>query len=99
VDVNPWIRRHCSGSWLIDVGFALQMQSATSHIRDTSRRPPRQFSLHREVPVPRFRVPQISGLRSDHQRNLASSTGAEAVNGAVSEAGARLEGRVATEKD
>src|ERR1700730_5989681 len=56
VDVDAGVSRNHGRGRLIDVGLALQMQSATAYVRSTDKRLPRQLSLNCEIPAPGLRI-------------------------------------------
>src|SRR5215467_124411 len=84
---------------LIDVRFALQVQSATSDVRHAYQRLPEQLSLYGDVPVPGFGIAEVLALRCNHERDGARSVSAGIIDRAIGYTGVRLEWRISSEKD
>ena len=67
VEVHARIRRDDRRSWLVDIGFALQVQAATPDIGN-AHNGIENLTLNSEVPIPGRRILEGAALRSDGQR-------------------------------
>src|SRR5262249_19715429 len=83
---------------LIDVRFALQVNAAASHVSDADHRLEGQFPLHREVPVPRFRILEVAALGGYRKRKAVGARAARIVSAAEGNVGSRLERRIAAQE-
>src|SRR5262249_39672630 len=86
-------------SRLVDVCFALQVQTTATDIADAHDGFPGELALDCEIPAPGFGISEVLGLGRDDERNGGGAGCSWVIRRTVAYARVWLEGRIPPEED